>query len=372
MPGGARTRPVARASFAARVRAMCIKEVLQLARDRATLGMLLGVPLVQVLLFGFAIELAPRTLPVTVVAGSPEVTARVTRWLQDDSTGAVVRRASSARAASALLRRGETLVVVDLDASPARVTVDGSDPVLATHALTAIDRFTRRMADPYEGLPEFAPAMRVDTVFNPQLRTQPYLVSGLMGLILTMTLVMMSALTVARERERGTLEGLKALEMRPLELAVGKLVPYFVLGAVQGLAVLAVGHLAFGVTVAGSWLALGVATAVFAVANLALGFLFSTLAPAQMPAMQMTFFFFLPSSLLSGFMFPFDSMPAWARTVGELLPLTHFLRVVRGVVLRGAAAADVSREILPMLAFAVAVAIAGTWTCRRALRASAV
>jgi ABC-2 type transport system permease protein len=258
--------------------------------------------------------------------------------------------------------------MIDMDSAPPRVMLDGSDPLLASHALAAIDRFTRALANPYDGSDEFVPAVRVETLFNPGRRTQPYLVSGLLGLILTMTMVMMSALSLARERERGTLEGLMALRVRPLELAIGKLAPYFALGGVQGIAVLLIAQLAFGVSVQGSWLVLGAASAVFMFANLALGFLFSTLAPAQMPAMQMTFFFFLPSSLLSGFMFPFSAMPAWARTIGELLPLTHYLRVVRGVVLRGAGAADVGGEILPMLAFGIVVIFFGAWCCRRTLR----
>jgi ABC-2 type transport system permease protein len=351
-----------------RVRALCAKEVIQLVRDRATLGMLLGIPLLQVVLFGFAIELTPHTLPVTLVANSPDTAARVTRWLTSDLTGAEVQRASSAVAARDLLIRGQTLITIDMDSTPPRVAVDGSDPVLATHALAAINQFARKLADPIEGLEDFKPAVQVGTLFNPQLRTQPYLVSGLLGLILSMTMVMMSALSVARERERGTLEGLMALHVHPLELAFGKLAPYFVLGFMQGIAVLLVARLAFHVSVQGSWLVLGVAAAVFVIANLTVGFLFSTLARSQMPAMQMAFFFFLPSSLLSGFMFPFIAMPVWAKTIGELLPLTHFLRIVRGVVLRGAGAADVGTEILPMLAFSMVVVTAGAWSGSRVLR----
>jgi ABC-2 type transport system permease protein len=210
-----------------RMHALCAKEVIQLLRDRATLGMLIGVPLLQILLFGFAIELTPRTLPVALVANSPHAAARAARWLKNDLSGAIVQRAASVPEARALLTRGQTLLMIDMDSAPPRVMLDGSDPLLASHALAAIDRFTQALANPYDGSDEFVPAVRVETLFNPGRRTQPYLVSGLLGLILTMTMVMMSALSLARERERGTLEGLMALRVRPLELAIGKLAPYF-------------------------------------------------------------------------------------------------------------------------------------------------
>jgi len=342
--------------------------MIQLVRDRATLGMMLGVPVLQVLLFGFAIQLTPRTLPVTIVANSPDTAARVARWLKNDVTGAVVQQARSTHDAQTLLTRGETLITIEMDSNPPRVTVDGSDPVLASHALAAIDRFTHGLANPYDGSDDFKPTVEVNTLFNPELRTQPYLVSGLLGVILTMTMVMMSALSFARERERGTLEGLMALRVRPFELIVGKLAPYFLLGVAQGTALLTAAHLAFDVSIPHSRLLLATACSLFAITNLVLGFLFSTLARSQMPAMQMTFFFFLPSSLLSGFMFPFIAMPAWARTVGELLPLTHFLRIIRGIVLRGAEASDVAGELRPMLAFCVVVTIAAALSCRLTLR----
>ena len=258
--------------------------------------------------------------------------------------------------------------MVNADDSPIHILVDATDPVLAGHALAAIERITRRLVASESELAEFANETVLEKLFNPGLRTQPYLVSGLLGMILTMTLVMMSALTVARERERGTLEGLVMLGVRPLELAVGKLAPYFLLGVMQGLAVLMVAWLAFDVTLTGSAILLAAASTVFYVANLALGFLFSNLAQAQMPAMQMTFFFFLPSSLLSGFMFPFIAMPAWAQRIGELLPLTHFLRVVRGLVLRDVDPAYVMGELLPIAAFAILTLAAALWRCGRKLR----
>ena len=351
-----------------RLWALASKEATQLVRDRATLGMLLGVPTLQLLLFGFAIELTPRTLPVTVVATSPAAHALVRLALDAAAVKARVDEQQSLTVARESMMRGEALVVVDADRQPVRVEIDGTNPVLAEYAKAAVDRFARVLADADGGFTGLANPVQVRVMFNPEARSQPFLVSGLLGLILTMTLVMMSALSVARERERGTLEGLMVLGVRPLELLAGKLAPYFLLGLVQGALVLGVARWAFGVSVQGSSMLLATACGLFAFANLALGFLFSSLARAQMPAMQMTFFFFLPSSLLSGFMFPFTAMPAWAQAVGSMLPLTHFLRIVRGIALRGVDATFVVRELVPIAAFAVTVALGALWSCRRALR----
>ena len=346
---------------------LALKEALQLVRDRATLGMLLGVPLIQFTLFGFAVELTPRTLAVTVVASQADSAARIERWLTSGSVGVRVTRAPSLQYAKDRLRRGETLVVVDAIEHPPRLYVDATDPVLYLHAKTAIDRVMRSLSAPADE--ESARSVRVVELYNPGARTQPYLVSGLVGLILTMTLVMMSALTVARERERGTLEGLLALRVRSLELCIGKLTPYLLLGFLQGALILAVARLAFEIPLRGSLVLIAAAAGVFAGANLALGFLFSTLARVQMQAMQMTFFFFLPSSLLSGFMFPFSAMPVWAQVLGEILPLTHFLRIIRGVTLRNVEAGYVIAELVPIAAFAIVAGFAALLSCRRALRA---
>jgi ABC-2 type transport system permease protein len=348
---------------------LALKEALQLIRDPATLGMLLGVPLIQFTLFGFAVELTPRTLSVTVVASQGKSAARIERWLKSASFGARVSSAPSLQSAQDRLRRGETLVVVDANEYPARLYVDATDPVLYLHAKTAIDRVLRSLSAPADEQEESVRAVRVVELYNPGARTQPYLVSGLVGLILTMTLVMMSALTVARERERGTLESLLALRVRSLELCIGKLTPYLLLGFLQGALILAVARLAFEIPLRGSLMLIAAAAVVFAGANLALGFLFSTLARVQMQAMQMTFFFFLPSSLLSGFMFPFSAMPAWARVLGETLPLTHFLRIIRGVTLRNVESGYVIAELAPIAAFAIVVGFAALVSCRRALRA---
>ena len=356
-----------RGSVAARIWALAAKETLQIVRDRTTLGMLLGVPLIQVLLFGFAIQLTPRSLGLTIVTGSAAVASQLSQSLQGQTVDVAITVVSSEAIARRELRRGQVALAVLADEIPIRVLVDGSDPVLATFTEALVDRLSRTMGDSATGIATPPSALRVETLFNPELRTQPYLVSGLLGLILTMTMVMMSALSLARERERGTLENLVTLGARPLELTIGKLSPYLLLGMLQAVIVLSVALFAFGIHIAGSILLLGAAVMLFAVANLALGFLFSSLAAAQMPAMQMTFFFFLPSSLLSGFMFPFSAMPAWAQRLGEMLPLTHFLRIARGIVLRAVDTEFVLQEIVPIAVFALIASVAAAWRCRRVL-----
>jgi ABC-2 type transport system permease protein len=275
-----------------RILAVAAKEGRQVLRDRATIGMLLGIPLLQLLLFGFAIQLVPRSLTVSVVSEQLDTANRLIQRLQRAGVAAEVLRSPNLAAALLQLRRGESVIVVDPSHHPLTAYIDGSDPVLAQHAQSEIDRFIRQLALPADMAAEL-PAVRTRVLFNPEARTQPYLVSGLLGLILTMTLVMMSALSLARERERGSMEGLLVLRVRPVELCLGKLAPYLLLGYVQGLALLLAAWLFFGVAVRGSIWVLVAAIGIFASANLLLGFLFSTLARVQMQAMQMTFFFWV-------------------------------------------------------------------------------
>ncbi len=350
-----------------RMLALLIKEARQLVRDRATLGMLLGIPILQIALFGCAIELAPRALAITVVSADAETSARVEHLLSLGTSLAQVQHETSLAVARAELARGATLLVVDADARPLDVYLDGTDPVLAAHAENVIERFVRSVSGPLEEGGSDAPPLRVTRLYNPQARTQPFLVSGLLGVILTMSLVMMSALTIARERERGTLEGLLAMPVRPFELWAGKLAPYVLIGIVQAAFVLLVARFGFDIRPVGSVTLLFCATLLFAVSNLALGFLFSCLAQQQTQAMQMTFFFFLPSSLLSGFMFPFSAMPRWAQVSAEFLPLTHYLRIVRGLVLRGVDTAFVQAELVPIMLFAVVMTALSLLAWRRTI-----
>ncbi len=348
-----------------RVTALMLKESRQLLRDRATFGMLIGIPILQIALFGCAIELSPHSLQISVIAADSQRFARVQRALAPYEGAVRISRAER-QSAEAALRRGLALMVIDMDVHPPVVHLDATDPVLATQAEWMIDRVVHSVSGPVED-DAAVPSFHVNRLYNPTLRTQPFMVSGLIGVILTMSLVMMSALTIARERERGTLDGLLTTPVRPLELWVGKLAPYVLLGIVQAALVLLIARFAFHIYPAGSILLLGIGTLVFAIANLALGFLFSCVARQQMQAMQMTFFFFLPSSLLSGFMFPFSAMPRWAQWLAEALPLTHYLRIVRGILLRGVDAVFVFNELVPIGIFAACATAASLLVWRRTI-----
>jgi ABC-2 type transport system permease protein len=248
------------------------------------------------------------------------------------------------------LSRGERPVVL--------VEADAADPAATGNALSAIPALNlsaldRDLAGPLAGLRSPAPAfeMRVHRRYNPEGITAYNIVPGLMGVVLTMTMIMMTALAMTRERERGTMENLLATPVRPFEVMTGKIVPYILIGYVQVVVILAASQLLFRVPMVGSLALLSSVLVLFIAANLAVGFTFSTLARNQLQAMQMTFFFFLPSMLLSGFMFPFRGMPGWAQQLGEVLPLTHFLRIVRGVMLKGSGWSEIAPEIWPIVAF---------------------
>ena len=354
-----------------RIAALAWKEWLQLCRDRTTVGMLIGVPVLQILLFGCAIELSPRAVPMLLVPPAASVRidpGMLQRRLAAQPAFAQLRIEPSLERAQSALMDGKVVVVIDASASPARILVDATDPVLAAQAGNAIEKFARSLGNADLQETASGPPYEVRMLYNPQANSQAYLVPGLLGVILTMTMVMMSALTISRERERGTFEGLGILGTRPTELWAGKLLPYLVFGIVQSVLILIVARAAFAIPVQGSLLVILMATMLFAAANLALGFLFSCLARQQMQAMQMSFFFFLPSSLLSGFMFPFIAMPQWARWIGELLPLTHFLRIVRGIALKDVGLAFVMSESLPIALFAVVASGAALLAMQRRMR----
>ena len=253
------------------------------------------------------------------------------------------------------LQRGERPVVL--------VEADAADPAATGNALSAIQALNlsaldRDLAGPLAGLRSSAPAfeLRVHRRYNPEGITAYNIVPGLMGVVLTMTMIMMTALAMTRERERGTMENLLATPVRPFEVMAGKIVPYILIGYVQVVVILVASKLLFQVPMVGSLALLSSILVLFIAANLAVGFTFSTLARNQLQAMQMTFFFFLPSMLLSGFMFPFRGMPGWAQAIGEVLPLTHFLRIVRGIMLKGNQWGDIALEVAALAAFLVAAA----------------
>ena len=337
-----------------RVLAVMAKEFIQMRRDRLTFAMMIGVPVIQLTLFGFAINTDPKHLPSVVVAAHMGPAARAL-LARAEATGyfRLLGRAAP-DAAERMMRRGEVQFVFWLDprfeeklARHERpwlgVIADATDPVAVGAPLAALARLAAQAPAPVD--------LRVMERYNPDRRAQNNIVPALMGVILTMTMVLITAVALARERERGTMEYLLATPVRPWEVIVGKIVPYIFVGYVQvGLILLAALGI-FHVPVRGSLLLVLVLLLPFIAANLGLGVLFSTLARNQMQAMQMSFFFFLPSILLSGFMFPFRGMPGWAQGIGELLPLTHILRIVRGVLLKGAGLADVAGELVPILGF---------------------
>lgn len=346
-----------------RLLAIAWKELLQLRRDRLTVGMMVGLPVVQLLLFGYAINTDVRNIPTVVFdqdasSDSRDLVRRMEATGFYQMAGAVVSYDEIARALRAGKARVALVVPRGFASDLARgrtarlqLVVDGSDPqtvasAVNTAAQLAAGRATELLAARLGAGGSVEPiALEPTTWYNPDQRTAIYIVPGLVGVILTMTMVMLTAMAIARERERGTLEQLIVSPIRRIELTLGKILPYIVIGYVQMTLVLTVGGLVFDVPIVGSVGLLYATAAVFIAANLALGLLFSTLARTQQQAMQMSFFFLLPNILLSGFMFPWEGMPEPARWLSQVLPLTHFLRVVRGVTLKGSGFADVVPEL---------------------------
>ena len=344
-------------------------------RDRPTFAMAVGVPILQLLLFGYAINTDPKGLPTAVVTQDRGPMARsLVAAMEQSGYFRIQARPASEREGDALLEDGEVqfLIVIPPDFSrrvvrgeqPAvLVSVDATDPSASSNALAALAQLGAQALrrDLVGTLAAEAARMpfewRIHRRYNPEGLSRYNIVPGLIGTILTMTMVMLTGLAMTRERERGTMENLLATPVRPLDVMIGKILPYIVLGYVQLGVILLAAALLFEIPMAGSFALLLAMIGVFMLANLAVGFTFSTLAKNQLQALQATFFFFLPSMLLSGFMFPFRGMPRWAQVIGEALPLTHFLRIVRGIMLKGNGFGQLVPELWPMLVFLL---VAGT------------
>ena len=358
-----------------RTAAVLIKEFIQLTRDRITYAMLLAVPLVQLLLFGYAINTDPRHLPTAVLVQENGAFARSTlAAIRNSGYFEVVAQVRSPAELDAMIRRGDvqfavtipgdfTRRVVRRDRPQILVEGDASDPAATGGAVAALAALPQQaLARDLRGAvaPAGAAAAPFETVvhrrYNPENVTAYNIVPGLLGIILSMTLVMMTALGVTREQERGTMEALLATPVQPLEVMVGKLAPYVVVGLVQTGIVLGLARLLFHVPMEGGWTGLALGILLFIVGSLSLGFLISTLARTQLQAMQLSFFYMLPSILLSGFMFPFRGMPAWTQAIGTIIPVTHFLRIVRGALLKGQGLADMGPSLLSLAVFVCAVA----------------
>ena len=353
-----------------RTLAVFIKEFQQMLRDRMTFAMAIGVPVLQLVLFGYAINTDPKGLPTAIVSADTGPLARsFSAALQNTGYFRITHLADSEAQGEALIETGEVqfMIVIPSDFSkrvirgekPAvLVAVDATDPSASGNAIAALAQvansaLARDLSGTLASLQAGAPPyeVRVHRRYNPEGLSRYNIVPGLIGTILTMTMVMLTGLAMTRERERGTMENLLATPVRPFEVMAGKILPYVVIGYIQLSVILTAAWLLFEVPMLGSVLLLMLMIGLFMLANLAIGFTISTLARNQLQAMQMTFFFFLPSMLLSGFMFPFRGMPQWAQYLGEVLPLTHFLRIVRGIMLKGNDLVQVLPELWPMLGF---------------------
>ncbi|ODT62560.1 MAG: mannose-1-phosphate guanyltransferase [Phenylobacterium sp. SCN 69-14] len=368
-----------------RVAAVMIKEFKQLTRDRLTYAMMLAVPVVQLLLFGYAINSEPRHLPTALLVQEDSVFARsIVAALKNSAYFDLVAQARSPAELDEMVRRGEVQFAITVPGDFTRrlvrgeraqvlVEADAADPSATGPAVAALAALpSQALARDLKGA--LAPAVGkapfevvVHRRYNPEAITAYNIVPGLLGIILSMTLVMMTALSVTREAERGTMESLLATPVEPIEVMAGKLAPYVAVGLVQTAIILLLARFLFDVPMVGGWLGLSLGVALFIVGSLALGFLMSTVARTQLQAMQMSMFYILPSILLSGFMFPFRGMPAWAQAIGEIVPVTHFLRVVRGALLKGQGTSDMWRELAALLAFACVVTALAMARYRRTL-----
>jgi len=354
--------------------AVLMKEFVQMRRDRLTFAMMIGVPIMQLVLFGYAINMDPKGLPAAVVSAESSPFSRsLVRALENTGYYRIIATPATVREADELLVMGKVQFVVHIPEDFSRrvqrgdngvvlVEADATDPAATSNAIGALQQVGRTGLDHdltgslAELKAQPAPfEIRVHRRYNPEGVTQYNIVPGLMGVVLTMTMIMMTSIAMTRERERGTMENLLATPVRPLEVMLGKIVPYIVVGYVQVVVILTAAKFLFQVPMVGSLALLSLILVLFIATNLAIGFTFSTLAKSQMQAMQMTMFFFLPSILLSGFMFPYRGMPHWAQVLGEVFPLTHFLRIVRGIMLKGTGLAEIAPNIWPLAAILLVV-----------------
>jgi len=357
-----------------------------LKRDRLTFGMIIGIPIIQLTLFGFAINSDPKHLPTAVLSVDNSTYSRtLASALQNSSYFHIVAQLKSPAEAEKLLADGNVHFVVTIPEGFERklargerpvllVEADATDPVATANALTALQQIVQNALDRdlkgvLQDLKSTASPfdLRVHRRYNPEGVTAYNIVPGLLGVILTMTMVLMTGLAMTRERERGTFENLLSTPALPIEVMTGKIVPFIMIGLIQVSLVLLAARYIFDVPMEGSLVVLYGVVFVFIAANLTLGITFSAIARNQLQAMQMTFFFFLPSILLSGFMFPFRGMPEWAQAIGNILPLTHFLQLVRGILLKGITVHEIWPQVWPILAFMAAVLTIGLMVYRKTL-----
>ena len=359
-----------------------LKEFIQLKRDRLTFGMIVAIPIMQLVLFGYAINSDPKHLPTAIVMADPGPFARSYLAAMQNSDYFKIVGSVNEDQARDLLERGKVQFVVTFPpgfnrdlvrgkAPTLLVEADATDPMLANGAISVLGQLDNSVFAPdLPGL-QATPAppidLRVHRRYNPEGLSSYNVVPGLIGVILTLTMVLMTGLAMTRERERGTFENLLATPATPLEVMTGKIVPYILIGLVQVTLILVAARWLFDIPMFGSWFLLYLTVLLFICANLTLGITFSSIARNQLQAMQMTIFFFMPSLLLSGFMFPFRGMPEWAQAIGNLLPLTHFLILVRGIMLKGNGLEIVMGQVWPILMFIAVVLGFGLKTFRKTL-----
>ena len=354
----------------ARFWAIIVKEFIQMRRDRLTFGMMIGIPLVQIVIFGYAINFDPKDLPVVVLSADNSIFSRdLVHAMENSGYFRITGTVGSEKEAKELLDLGDVQFVLNIPEGFGRkllrgerpammLEADATDPVATGSALAAMNVIAqevlkRDLKGPLGHLQAGQPPFKlvIHKKYNQEGLTQYNIIPGLMGIILTLTMVLITGVAITRERERGTMENLLSTPVRPAEVITGKIIPYIIIGYLQITLILVAARFLFHIPMVGSILLLLLVSLVFIVANLSMGITFSTIAKTQMQAMQMAFFFFLPSLMLSGFMFPFRGMPEWAQWIGSVFPLTHFLRIVRGIILKGNGLSEVLVHLWPIALF---------------------
>jgi len=362
-------------AFWRRTQAMLIKEFIQLRRDRVSFAMIVMIPLMQLILFGYAINTTPRDLPTAVLLQeNSDVGRSILKALQNTRYFKVTHQVEDEAEFDRLLQSGTVLFGVEIprgferalrrgDKPALFVAADATDPVASGSALGALGQLVQTALQNDRGLPDAGQPIfefRTHARYNPAAETSLNIVPGLVGTILTMTMLIFTALSVTREIERGTMEALLAMPITPVEIMLGKIIPYVIVGFIQASLIIGVGVALFGVPILGSLGLLAALSTLFITANLSIGYTFSTIAQNQLQAVQMSMMFFLPNILLSGFMFPFAGMPAWAQWIGEALPLTHYIRIVRAIMLKGSTLENLQYDaialfVLMLVAMTIAV-----------------
>jgi ABC-2 type transport system permease protein len=365
-----------------RIKAMVIKEFIQLTRDRASFAMIVMMPLMQLLLFGYAINTTPRDLPTAVLLQeNSDIGRRILKALENTKYFKVVRILHDDDEFDRVLASGQVLFAIEIprdferalrrgDRPAILVAADATDPVASGAALGALGPLVQNALVHERGLPDSGTPLfefRTHARYNPAANTTLNIVPGLVGVILTMTMLIFTALSVTREIERGTMENLLSMPITPVEVMLGKIAPYIFVGFIQATLIIGVGVLLFGVPIIGNLPLLAFLSTLFIAANLAIGYTFSTIAQTQLQAMQMSMMFLLPSMLLSGFMFPFAGMPAWAQWIGECIPLTHYLRIVRAIMLKGSTLLELKQDSLALGGLMIVVMAIAVTRFRRTL-----